>query len=127
MCTRDQKSVMIVDDEADIRETLREAIEMAGCEALLAANGADALALLAHHRPCVMIVDLSMPVMTGQELLEILRRDSSFATLRVVVSTSAPRRAPPGVPVLPKPIDLSAFWDSIHQNCRCLAAQEQDG
>ena len=121
MCTKNQRSVMIVDDEVDIRETLREAIEMAGCKALLAANGADALELLAQHRPCVIIIDLAMPVMTGQELLEILRREPAFAALRVVVSTSAPRRAPPGVAVLPKPIDLSAFWDAIHQNCRCAA------
>jgi CheY-like chemotaxis protein len=119
MCTEDERSVMVVDDEVDIRETLREAIEMAGCKALLAANGADALAILAHHRPCVVILDLAMPVMTGQELLEILQRDPAFATLQIVVSTSTPRRAPPGVAVLPKPIDLSAFWDSIHQNCRC--------
>jgi two-component system response regulator CpxR len=124
MCTEDQKSVMVVDDEADIRETLREAIEMAGCIALLASNGADALAMLAHHRPCVLILDLSMPVMSGQELLEILRREPALATLQVVVSTSTPRRAPPGVAVLPKPIDLSAFWDSIHQNCRCTAQQQ---
>ena len=126
MCTNDEKSVMVVDDETDIRETLREAIEMAGCKALLAANGADALALLANHRPCVMILDLSMPVMTGQELLAIIRREPSLATLQVVVSTSAPRRAPSGVAVLPKPIDLSAFWDSIHQNCRC-GRPGQDG
>lgn len=115
---------MIVDDERDIRETLREAIEMAGCKALLASNGADALAMLAHHRPCVVIVDLSMPVMTGQELLEVLRREPTFATLNVVISTSAPRRAPTGVPVLPKPIDLSAFWDSIRQNCRCAPPRQ---
>jgi len=111
--------VLVVDDEADIRETLREAVEMVGCTALLAANGADALRLLREREPCLMILDLLMPVMTGEELLEILQKQSALAHLRVVISTSAPQRAPAGIPVLPKPIDLGAFWAWIRQNCHC--------
>jgi CheY-like chemotaxis protein len=114
--------VLVVDDEADIRETLREAVEMVGCTAVLAANGADALRLLNEQKPCLMILDLIMPVMTGEELLEILRKEPALAQLRVVISTSAPQRAPAGIPVLPKPIDLAAFWAWIRQNCQCDAA-----
>ena len=114
--------VLVVDDEADIRETLREAVEMVGCTAVLAANGADALRLLRERKPCLMILDLIMPVMTGEELLEILQKQSVFAHLPVVISTSAPQRAPAGIPVLPKPIDLAAFWAWIRQNCQCSAA-----
>lgn len=114
--------VLVVDDEADIRETLREAVEMVGCTALLAANGADALRVLSERMPCLMILDLIMPVMTGEELLEVLRSEPALAHLPVVISTSAPQRAPAGVPVLPKPIDLRAFWDWIRQNCQCGAS-----
>lgn len=111
--------VMVVDDEPDIRETLREAVEMVGCTVVLAANGADALQLMLADRPCLVIVDLMMPVMTGLELLEAMRQEPSLADLPVLISTSAPRRAPPGVPILPKPIDFSALWRSIGQNCQC--------
>lgn len=114
--------VLVVDDEADIRETLREAVEMVGCTAVLAANGADALKLLRESTPCLMILDLIMPVMTGEELLEIMRQQPALAELPVLISTSAPQRAPAGVPVLPKPIDLGAFWAWIRQNCHCGAA-----
>jgi CheY-like chemotaxis protein len=114
--------VLVVDDEADIRETLREAVEMVGCTAVLAANGADALELLRESRPCLMILDLIMPVMTGEELLQIVRQQPALAQLPVLISTSAPQRAPAGVPVLPKPIDLGAFWAWIRQNCHCGAA-----
>ena len=114
--------MLVVDDEADIRETLREAVEMVGCTAVLAANGADALRVLNESTPCLMIVDLIMPVMTGEELLAILRQQPAFAQLPVLISTSAPQRAPAGIPVLPKPIDLGAFWAWIRQNCHCGAA-----
>ena len=47
MGSPDHMCVLVVDDEPDIRETLREAVEMAGCTAILAANGEDALKLMA--------------------------------------------------------------------------------
>jgi CheY-like chemotaxis protein len=122
MMPAEKGCVLVVDDDADIRETLREAVEMVGCTALLATDGRDALRVLGEHRPCLVILDLLMPVMTGQELLEEMRLVPDLAQLPVLISTSAPRRAPAGVPVLPKPIDLRAFWAWIRQNCECGAA-----
>jgi len=122
MSAENKSCVLVVDDDADIRETLREAVEMVGCTALLAKDGQDALQVLGQHRPCLIILDLIMPVMTGEELLAALRREPELAQLPVVVSTSAPKRAPAGVPVLPKPIDLRAFWAWIRQNCDCGTA-----
>src|SRR3954468_20494850 len=81
--------VLVVDDEADIRETLREAVEMMGCTAVLAANGAYALELLRASKPCLMVIDMIMPVMTGEELLEIMRQQPALAQLPVLISTSA--------------------------------------
>ena len=121
MISAEKSCVLVVDDDADIRETLREAVEMVGCTALLATDGRDALRVLGQHRPCLIILDLLMPVMTGQELLEEMRLQPELAQLPVLVSTSAPRRAPAGVPVLPKPIDLRAFWAWIRQHCQCNA------
>jgi two-component system, chemotaxis family, chemotaxis protein CheY len=122
MMSAEKGCVLVVDDDADIRETLREAVEMVGCTALLATDGRDALRVLGEHRPCLVILDLLMPVMTGQELLEEMRLVPDLAQLPVLISTSAPRRAPAGVPVLPKPIDLRAFWAWIRQHCECGAA-----
>jgi len=122
MSAESKRCVLVVDDEADIRETLREAVEMVGCTALLAKDGKDALRVLGQHRPCLIILDLIMPNMTGEELLEAMRLQPELAQLPVIISTSSPRRAPLGVPVLPKPIDLRAFWAWIRQNCDCSAA-----
>jgi CheY-like chemotaxis protein len=113
------KCVLVVDDEEGTREVLREVVEMMGCSVLVAANGAEALTVLADSRPCLVILDLLMPVMTGAELLEAMRKHPALAGLPVVVSTSAPSRVPPGVRVLPKPIDIAAVWDCVRQACRC--------
>lgn len=119
----DAACVLVVDDEEDIRDALREAVEMVGCRAITAANGADALELLQTCRPSLVILDLLMPVMTGQELLEVMRKEPQLAELTVVVSTSAPSRAPAGVPVLPKPIDIEKFFACVRRSCRCGSAR----
>jgi CheY-like chemotaxis protein len=111
--------VLVVDDEEDTREALREVVEMVGCSAILVANGQEALDALAGFRPCLIILDLLMPVMTGAELLDAMRRDPILADLPVVISTSAPSRAPPGVPVIPKPIDLATLWMWLEKTCHC--------
>jgi CheY-like chemotaxis protein len=80
----DEACVLIVDDEEDVRESLRDVVEMAGCSAILAANAADALELLADRRPCLMVLDLLMPGMTGAEMLEKIRRDPALLTMPVV-------------------------------------------
>jgi CheY-like chemotaxis protein len=122
----DEGCVMVVDDQEDIRDTLREVIEMTGCRTLAAANGAEALKLLEHHRPCLIVLDLLMPVMSGEEVLNELRRRPELATVPVVISTSAPHLAPTGVPVLPKPIEISGLWGWIRRTCRCAPEHHRE-
>jgi CheY-like chemotaxis protein len=118
----DEVCVLVVDDDEGVRESLREVVEMVGCSAILASNGAEGLAWLATHRPCLVILDLMMPTMNGTEMLEAMRRSPDLAALPVVVSTSAPAMAPPGVPVLSKPIDIPALWVWMRRTCHCTVA-----
>jgi CheY-like chemotaxis protein len=113
--------VLIVDDEEEARESLRDVVELVGCSALLAASAKEALALLAERRPCLMVVDLMMPGMTGAQLLEVMDREPAFRTVPVVISTSAPERAPRGVPLLPKPINIDALCGMMRRLCPCAA------
>lgn len=111
--------VLVVDDEEGIRDSLREVVEMAGCAAVVAANGAEALRVLAARRPCLIIVDLFMPVMSGAELVEALRGDPELADIPVVMSTSAPHRVPRGLPMVPKPVDVHSIWAWMGRCCKC--------
>ena len=118
--------VLIVDDDELIRETLCELVEMVGCSALVAANGREALKVMTEHRPCLVIVDLLMPVMTGNELLEVMRNEPTLADVPVVVSTSAPERAPAGVPIIRKPVNIEVVVEWMQRTCRCAAALPAD-
>ena len=91
---------------------------MAGCSAILAENGARALEVLQTRRPCLVILDLMMPVMTGLELLEAMSREPALSELVIVISTSAPERAPKGFPVMTKPVDIHCVFDWIAKACR---------
>ncbi len=60
-----QSFVLIVDDEEGVRESLRDVAEMVGCSASLAASAEEALAVMADRRPCLVVLDLLLPGMTG--------------------------------------------------------------
>ena len=114
--------VLVVDDEPGIRDSLVDVIEALCCSAITAADGAEALAVLETHRPCLIILDLLMPGLSGLELLAEMRKQPELAAVPVVISTSAPHLAPPDLPVLPKPINIRATWDCIRRSCRCANA-----
>jgi len=111
--------VLIVDDDEDERESLRDVVEMMGLSAVMAANAEDALAMLVNSHPFLVIVDVLMPAMTGVQMLERMRQDPRLSQLPVVMSTSAPERVPRGVAVLPKPVDIDALCEWMKKSCRC--------
>jgi CheY-like chemotaxis protein len=117
--TEGANCVLIVDDEEGVRESLRDVVEMLGCSAVLAGSAEDALELLAARPFCLVVLDLLMPGMTGAELLVRMRGESRFAQVPVLISTSAPERAPRGVPLLPKPVDFDALSAWMERLCHC--------
>ncbi|MCL4465286.1 MAG: response regulator [Chloroflexi bacterium] len=82
--------VLVVEDDPVARELLKEAIEAElGVRVVLAANGAEALRLLAEHCPQVVVTDARMPVMNGIELIRRLRRRPATYCLPVIVVTAS--------------------------------------
>jgi DNA-binding NtrC family response regulator len=80
--------VLVVEDEPDVAEILRDALTDLGYAVSVAGGGAEALAVVAVHRPDVVLLDLAMPGMPGDEVLERLReRDPA---LPVIVVTGNP-------------------------------------
>lgn len=65
--------ILVVDDDADIRGLIHVALEMEGYEVSLAKNGQEAVDRIAENRPDLVLLDLQMPVMSGQQVLEWLR------------------------------------------------------
>jgi CheY-like chemotaxis protein len=81
-----RRPVLIVEDEPEILSALRELLEGRGFPVREASNGSEALdALGAGPLPGLVLVDLRMPVMSGWELVEVLRSDQDLRKLPVVV------------------------------------------
>ena len=99
--------VLVVDDDRDLRETLRDLLEDEGFDVLVSADGVEALAVLEQHRDVgAIVLDLAMPVMDGHELYDRLRTDERYARAKLVIVTSQVSRAPAGVPLMKKPIQI---------------------
>jgi CheY-like chemotaxis protein len=110
--------VLIVDDEPDIRDSLQEFFEDEGYAVSTASNGAEALSRLENEElPCVVILDLLMPLVTGNEVYRRMQSDPRLSRVPVVFSTSDPSRAPAGVLTLKKPVDLRRLLGAVRQHC----------
>jgi len=82
---RERVRVLVVDDDADIRELLVEFLGSEGYDVTSAGDGVEALERARAHRPDVILLDLMMPGMNGWEFREIQRRDAQLADVPVVV------------------------------------------
>jgi PAS domain S-box-containing protein len=80
------RAVLIAEDDPDARDVLRMAIEQAGYDVAIAANGAEALEYLRHEaRPQVIVLDLAMPIMDGWAFLGERNRDPDLRSIPVIV------------------------------------------
>jgi len=112
-------SVLVVDDELDIRETIRDILEIEGYHVCCAANGKEALDVLSEVRPGLILLDLMMPVMSGYELLQQLRERDDLSSIPVtVVSAVGDRAVVRGAEVLKKPVDLDVLLHLVDEQCR---------
>ncbi len=83
--------ILVVDDEPDIRNLARLLLSAAGHEVRLASDGAEALVSIDKERPDVILLDVSMPVMDGFQVLGKLRADPETAGIPVVLVTTLPQ------------------------------------
>ena len=111
-------SVLVVDDDADIRESLRLVLEDEGFVVRTAADGAQAVAAMEAESPCFVILDLMMPVMDGWEVAGRMHDEERLAEIPVCVVTATPEWAPAdSTCVLQKPVDVQALLDLVHARC----------
>src|SRR5215207_4551058 len=95
---RSQKHILLVDDDADLRESLAEALEEAGYTVERAGNGQEALQALRaqddRQRPSVILLDLLMPVMNGWQFCQVKSRDPVVAGIPVIAMSAAVSKDP---------------------------------
>jgi two-component system phosphate regulon response regulator PhoB len=82
------KKVLIVDDEAPIREMIAVALEMAGYECLEAENANQAHALIVDHKPDMVLLDWMMPGTSGVDFARRLRKEELTADIPIILLTA---------------------------------------
>ncbi len=89
------KKIAVIEDEASICEMYRMKLSHAGYEVKTAQNGQEGLQLLEAFKPELILLDLKMPVMSGDEMLAKLRETDWGAEIRVIVLTNISRDEAP--------------------------------
>lgn len=117
-----KKPVLLIEDDAAIRETLGLLFELEGFNAIFASNGQEGLDLLRKHSSelGLVLLDLMMPVMDGREFLEKLEKEGTAEQKSVpIYICSAVKEA--GINhisgFLRKPLDLPQLLDTLKRHC----------
>jgi CheY-like chemotaxis protein len=109
-------TVLVVDDQQEIRDSIADYFDHQGYDVRTAANGAEAHRLfMAGELPDVVLLDLIMPVMSGDMLYVAMQKDPRLAEIPVIVLTSDPSRAPRGLNVMKKPTNLNRLLQAVRQ------------
>ena len=106
---------------------VQDYLALAGIPVVGAADGREGLSALHQHRPCFILLDLSMPVMDGWEFRAVQRKlpDPELSRVPVMVLSSLPSASEEGdrlgaVDVLIKPVDLDRMVKLIRQHCTAV-------
>ena len=113
---------MIVDDDEDCREMLATLLVAHGYRIVTAENGAEALAVARQHKPCLILLDLMMPVMDGEEFRRTQLTDPQIRDIPIVVVSARIGAAEiadrlGAVGIIPKPLDLDQVAATIEEVC----------
>ena len=113
--------VLIVEDDPDIRDTFRALLEDRGYQVATACNGQEALdELSCMGAPCLILLDLMMPVMSGPEFLEVVKHDPERQDIPIVIVSAYAELADDTTLAegfLKKPVALETLLEWVQRYC----------
>src|SRR6266540_4654694 len=128
--TGERSSVLVVDDDPNIRKMIIAALRREGYDFSEAPNGKDALEIMRNEHPSVVVLDLMMPIVSGWEVLQERAKDPALQQIPVIIVSA--NRAPEiaaavdkGIcAFLPKPFDINVLNALVRS---CLATEVETG
>lgn len=110
-------TVLVIDDETSIAETVRAVLEDEGYAVQVAANGREGLVRLERERPDLVLSDVMMPELDGRELCRIMRADPSYRAIPIVLMSATSEASVRGhctyTAFLGKPFDMDALLMAV--------------
>lgn len=112
-----EPTVLVVDDDPDIRESIEELLRSDGLDAMAASNGEEALRILEERPIHAILLDLMMPVMDGRQLVEEMRRREIDVPVVLLSAGRELHRVAEELrlPAIEKPFDLEELLDRVRQ------------
>jgi DNA-binding response OmpR family regulator len=111
-------SILIVDDEFGLAEMLRDMLRDHGYEVVLAINGRLAFEVLGEQHIDLVVTDLMMPVMDGEELATAMRKSERYRVMPIIMMTSLPTAVPQQRElfdaILRKPFSPEQLLETVH-------------
>jgi DNA-binding response OmpR family regulator len=124
--------VLVIEDDPDLLLMLATALELEGQAVVTAANGMDAFRLAQIHRPALIVLDLMLPVMSGEDFRKAQLANEAIKDIPVLV-VSARHDAPAiaerirAVGCLTKPVDLEMFGAVVKRLLPSAPSADRDG
>jgi CheY-like chemotaxis protein len=113
-----KQTILVVDDEPDVREFLSSYLEDVGYSVQIAEDGNAAMAKIKDQKPDLILLDLMMPEETGTGLYRRLHDKKEFKEIPVIVISAAAGRdvaVSKSVPVFDKPIDEEGLLAAVEE------------
>jgi CRP/FNR family cyclic AMP-dependent transcriptional regulator len=87
------KTILLIEDNAEIRENMTEILEISKYKVLTAADGKEGVALAAEHKPDIIVCDIMMPVLDGYGVIHILQKNEDTRNIPFIFLTAKAERA----------------------------------
>jgi CheY-like chemotaxis protein len=109
-------SILVVEDEFDVQQVVADVLRDEGYEVSVCGNGRDALERLREHRPDVVVMDVMMPILSGVQALEQIRKTPGLDGVPIILMSEMPPRS--GEPrhwqaFLKKPFRLEQLLNAV--------------
>jgi DNA-binding response OmpR family regulator len=117
------QTVMIVDDDPQLMRVLVMFFDLEGYKVIRAGNGREALTLLGDHKPDLILLDLMMPEVAGEEVVKTVRATNNGPRIPIVIFTAADSReaelmAAGANAYITKPFSLDGLSEVVHEAIR---------
>jgi CheY-like chemotaxis protein len=108
-----------VEDDEDIRAAMAELLESEGFAVAVASNGQEGLERLGQMGPpSLVLLDLMMPVMNGEDFLRHVRKDPALSPIPVIIVTASGHAPLPGTQgILKKPFEITDLFATVSTHC----------
>lgn len=114
------KNTLIIEDDPGIREAFQNVLEFEGYNVFTAPNGKEGFELLTRiPEPCLIFLDIMMPIMNGIEFLKIIQKDKIFSNIPVVIVSAFADRAKEFhvKGIIDKPVDITKVLNVAKEYC----------